>query len=508
MARPSKSAIEMFAAQIDELPESVSDPNGNDNYVPKEDFIGEWTALPEKTSDGLFCLRFTYELETTPDQPEQWVQMKTWEVESIEAQGDYVILDMKNKKDHINLLLEYRRYSFSYTYAENNVVADAKHFLKDLFTKYSLSSYWTARKLSALSLNISKYNSAVSEANKKKKSPRKPSTSGAGGSRSAPRPVPSASRVTEGPSRHSTPSKRSRDEMERSGVTEGAEVSSPPVMPTPLKKGENPDAVKATKILRDFNNYSKDCWPMGRHFTFNVDCFKCEKSPNKWVVRSRESGGVKWQINNLMNNVKWDRQTVCVMPKGLTSRPTEADWPRIQNGEFWIIDGQHSLEASQQILKDDNFQHELKADLRYWKAFLVWSDDWDKLRKISTFLNSGNKIKAFEASWAANIVAARDVWVAHGCPPKERENAKNQSPQWKVSLRTNVRKVLFIKISITYSIYERTFVLCTTLTSSFVQAFCDAMVDKFSSIDMKSTTTKSVLELKGELRLICCNRDT
>src|ERR1700737_3677169 len=129
----------------------------------------------------------------------------------------------KKKKIQFNLLLEYRRYSFSYTKAENNVVADAKHFLKDLFTKYSLNSYWTARKLSALSLNISKYNSAVSEANKKKKSPRKLSTSGAGGSRSAPRPVPSASRGTECPSRHCTPSKRSRDEMERSGGTEGAE---------------------------------------------------------------------------------------------------------------------------------------------------------------------------------------------------------------------------------------------------------------------------------------------
>ena len=34
------------------------------------------------------------------------------------------------------------------------------------------------------------------------------------------------------------------------------------------------------------------------------------------------------------------------------------------------------------------------------------------------------------------------------------------------------------------------------------------MVDKFSSIDMKSTTTKSVLELKGELRLICCTQAT
>ena len=49
----------------------------------------------------------------------------------------------------------------------------------------------------------------------------------------------------------------------------------------------------------------------------------------------------------------------------------------------------------------------------------------------------------------------------------------------------------------------------TTLISFvYVQAFCQAMVDKFSSIDMKSTSTKSVLELKGELRLICCDNDT
>ena len=34
------------------------------------------------------------------------------------------------------------------------------------------------------------------------------------------------------------------------------------------------------------------------------------------------------------------------------------------------------------------------------------------------------------------------------------------------------------------------------------------MVDKFSSIDMRSTGTKSILELKGELRLIRCNNDT
>ena len=31
---------------------------------------------------------------------------------------------------------------------------------------------------------------------------------------------------------------------------------------------------------------------------------------------------------------------------------------------------------------------------------------------------------------------------------------------------------------------------------------CDETVDKFSFTDMKSTTTKSIIELKGELRLI------
>ena len=108
------------------------------------------------------------------------------------------------------------------------------------------------------------------------------------------------------------------------------------------------------------------------------------------------------------------------------------------------------LRASCTILNNDDFH------LRYWIAFLVWSDDWEKLRKISSFLNSMNKIKAFEASWAANIIAARDVWVAHGSPPKERENVKHQSPNWKVKIRTNVRNLVPILESIPF--YERLFI--------------------------------------------------
>ena len=450
MARPSRSAIEQFAALTGKpFPEGIVDLNDNDTYLPKEDIMSEWTAIPEKNEDGSFCLCFTYELNTTPDQPEQWVQVKTWEIESVEGQSEYVVLDLKNKNDHVNLLLHYKIHTFSYVYACNNSSPDAKPFNLNLhFSSYTLSAYWTSRKLTALAVNISKYNSLIAEGNKKKKSPRKQTTSGAGGSRSAPRQVPTQSRQSGGASqrqsRQSTPSKRSREDMEKSSVTEGAEVSSEPLMPTPLKKGESPDAVKATRILSDFNQFSKDCWPLGRHFTFKVDCFKCEKSPDKWVVRTRQDAGVNWQINNLMNNVKWDKQTVCVMPKTDTP-PTKANWAEVSKGEFWIIDGQHTLEAARIILQNPLYEHELKGDLQYWKAFVVWSQDWNRLRKISKFLNSGNKIKAFEASWAANIVAASDVWIAHGSPPKERENAKVQSPSWKVRTRASFLCTQFLR---------------------------------------------------------------
>jgi hypothetical protein len=56
MAIPNRDAIEMFADKLEKLPESVEDDNGNDSYIPREDFMGEWTALPEMLDDGTFAL--------------------------------------------------------------------------------------------------------------------------------------------------------------------------------------------------------------------------------------------------------------------------------------------------------------------------------------------------------------------------------------------------------------------------------------------------------------------
>ena len=137
-------------------------------------------------------------------------------------------------------------------------------------------------------------------------------------------------------------------------------------------------------------------------------------------------------MNNIMNNPKADRQTICVTPKDPIVEVTEENWPIIRQGEFYIVDGQHSVEAAKALLANNNWKSPLKPTIRYWKALLVHSDDYNQLITISAFLNQTNKIKAFEASWTANIEAGRTLWEEHGCPPKERDNAVVKNPQWQV----------------------------------------------------------------------------
>lgn len=57
MDKTSRNAI-VVPVPVDRLPEGVLDTNRNDNDVPKEDVMGEWTTIPTKTQEGLFDLAF------------------------------------------------------------------------------------------------------------------------------------------------------------------------------------------------------------------------------------------------------------------------------------------------------------------------------------------------------------------------------------------------------------------------------------------------------------------
>lgn len=59
------------------FPEGIVDLNGNDTFLPKEDIMSEWAAIPETNGDNTSLLGFTYELNTHLNLFEQWVLFKT-----------------------------------------------------------------------------------------------------------------------------------------------------------------------------------------------------------------------------------------------------------------------------------------------------------------------------------------------------------------------------------------------------------------------------------------------
>ena len=43
-------------------------------------------------------------------------------------------------------------------------------------------------------------------------------------------------------------------------------------------------------------------------------------------------------MNNIMNNPKFDRHTICATPKDLIVEVNEKNWPIFKDGEFYIVD--------------------------------------------------------------------------------------------------------------------------------------------------------------------------
>jgi hypothetical protein len=270
---------------------------------------------------------------------------------------------------------------------------------------------------------------------------------GAGSSRiqtvRKPRVVPAESRqlsATETPtdsnvqtpsnSRQTTPSKRAR---ESSGMTD--ELVSPELrIPKP---GQEVDASEIQKIVNTFTTKCLHCFFMGRDFKFDINITQCHLAPPEKCVRAKEDAYVDWIIAQIVSEqFKDDRQTIVVMPQGQKKMPTPEMWPTIEKGDFWLIDGQHSVEASKKIQRmtdweDPNGQRE---KLKVWKALVVWSDNETRLSDISRYFNMGNKKRAYQASWIRNIMASREVWEFYGRPPRERENAKDKNPKWEVSI--------------------------------------------------------------------------
>ena len=428
-----RQAIKMFSDLLEKpYPQDIQDINPNDHYQPKEDVVDNWTTILEKDDNGLFVMRFAYQIRAPIDVDGSWVKLTGWAIECVAAQGAYVVVDLEKKKDdRVTFILHHLLHPFDKNECEISSPEAGCLELPALFTDYAVNAPWTGKRLGRLLNNMTRVNAAIEETKKGKG--KKPSTS-----ERVPR-VPRAvtmgsSQVQSEGSKGSRKTKRSHSQMETSGVTEGPDSCSSLSVAPLLKRGQAPDAELSTKIFQEFDERTRDCWPLGRFYTFEVDIFKCHGAPSIMNVRAEEKDGVTWQMNNIMNNPKGDRQTICVTPKDPRLPITLENWEEIKKGDFYIIDGQHSVAAAKMLLKTDAWKSPLKKDLRYWKSFIVHSENPTTLTYISGFMNQGNKVRQFEASWAANLVAARSIWVHLGRPQRERENAAVKNPQWKVGL--------------------------------------------------------------------------
>ena len=147
---------------------------------------------------------------------------------------------------------------------------------------------------------------------------------------------------------------------------------------------------------------------------------------------------MKELVNWLLNMPdKSTRQTLYVMPVGFNEKSIE--WKDIEMGKFYIINGQHSVEASKWMMDDANkVDKEEREHFRKWKCFVVWSNDPEKLWTISAFYNQMNHFQVTQPSWATNILGAQTMWEAMGRP-------KNPTQAASVGTSTATRRTMEVR---------------------------------------------------------------
>ena len=143
----------------------------------------------------------------------------------------------------------------------------------------------------------------------------------------------------------------------------------------------------------------------------NID--QLERAPEDWMVRAYEEHGMQKLRHYLINmSDRSTRQTLYIIPQ-TKEKPTS--FRDIEDGNLWIINGQHSVEASKTIQVMD-VPLSTREFFQTWKCFIVWTRSKEKLRKISTYYNRVNHFSSFKPTWSTNILAARFIWTKLGSP--------------------------------------------------------------------------------------------
>ncbi|KAG0594904.1 hypothetical protein M758_UG120800 [Ceratodon purpureus] len=244
------------------------------------------------------------------------------------------------------------------------------------------------------------------------------------------------------------------------------------------KVGEVLDFDNANRIYQGF---FADCQEEfvfktnGQPKKFSVDVTRCKPAPAHWTIRAYEKRGMEEMKNYLVNMPdRTQKQTLYLMPD-TKSRPQQEE--DLRGCTFHIINGQHSVAASKSLIEHNA------------NAYIVWTHDYDKLRKISAFYNRVNHLAPFKPTWASNILASRTVWVKYGKPQPKHAAAIATEPRT-TGPKSNPASKTYV---------------------NFVEAIREhfAMIDvaKHQALVVKKGG-KNTISLANELKIICSSDET
>jgi hypothetical protein len=222
-----------------------------------------------------------------------------------------------------------------------------------------------------------------------------------------------------------TPKKLKAVTTKKSMLAEPMEID-----PTSLASALTDIPVESEKVLASykdsmtiFNNYWAQCtdsYVFGPETTHTIPTEQLHTPPATLNVRNLEQKKVDQTMHFLieMSN-KEKKNTLCVFPKDKLVKPES--WEEIKDGEFLMVNGQHCVEASKQLLLRSDVDESVKKHFRSWECFVVWNEDKSIIRKISAYYNRVNHFMNTNPTWATNIIGARELWISLGRPMPPNE---------------------------------------------------------------------------------------
>ena len=191
----------------------------------------------------------------------------------------------------------------------------------------------------------------------------------------------------------STPSGSQRKRANVQGLLEASKALAITQVLSELELGQEFDYAEIANIYYKFWTECQSCFVFGVEEKHEVNIDQLERAPEDWTVRAYEEHGMEKLQHYLINmRDRSTRQTLCIMPQ-TKEKPTS--FRGIEDGNFWIINGQHSVEASK-TMQDMDVPQSTREFFQTWNCFIVWTRSKEKLRKISTYYNRFNYFSSFK----------------------------------------------------------------------------------------------------------------